>query len=739
MPKTKEYSKGLFWFNLCILAINNYLCRVRDFVRIALLLIGFCLVLPTAQAGSPVKGFEALLLKDYFKAKKIFSKGMKYNPEVSAYGLAVIYSRNDHPFYHKDSAYRYIVIADTSWQYAKERKKEKWAMYTWTRAGIDSMKQVISDQFFREARKTHSVEGYTTFMAQHPWSRHMAAVLESRDSLAFFQAMAKNTSTAYKEFLTTYPSSSYAAMADDNFYNSQFYELTGVGSIDSYLQFIEEHPNSPMLPEAERAVFKLVTEPNTLQAYELFVLGYGDNRNVEQGWAEFYQLYISEYSCERIRLFLEKYPQVPQKESIEQDLTWCDYDLLPNSIESFYEQEGRLCGFMNVEGKQIIPCKYEFVGAFQEGLAMVIQEGKYGFIDKLGNWRIPCNYDGAVDFHEGRAVVEKDGKYGMIDRNNRLLLPFIYEEIGEMSEGRIYVSKGDLYGYANENGTLVIPEKFNEAFDFADETAKVEENGKYGYINRDGAFVIEANYEELSPFTDSLMLCTVDGRNGLITRNGTVVIEAIYEQIGYFKEGLALVAHGDTVEYININGEVVISKGYKTYPNFLHKGEFYQGSAIVMNRKGKYGKVNPFGNVVTDFKYDNLGLGGKFFPFEKEEMWGLMSSSNSILISPTYESIDVVDEAYIIARLGDSLGVLDPNGNLLMPIVFKEIEYLKDGAFVVNENDKYALFLKEKRISEAEYDAISLFNDDFVLLVKGKDYAYFDLKRSMLIKTKESE
>lgn len=712
---------------------------MRDFIRIAFLLIGFFLLLPTAQAASPAKGYDALMLKDYFKAKKIFTKGMKYNPESSSYGLAIIYSRNDNPFHNKDSAYRYVVIADTSWQYAKDGKKEKWAVYTWTRAGIDSMKQVISDEFFREARKTHSVEGYTLFMKQHPWSRFMNAALESRDSMAFFQAMEKNTAAAYKEFTTTYPNSSYASMAEDNFYNSQFYELTGVGSVDSYMKFIEEHPNSPMLPEAERAVFKLVTEPNTLQAYELFVLGYGENRNVKQGWAEFYQLYISEYSCDRISLFLEKYPQVPQKESIEQDLAWCDYDLLPNSIQSFHEQEGRLFGFMNMEGKQIIPCKYEFVGVFKEGLAMVIQEGKYGFIDKLGNWRIPCKYEGAADFREGRAVVEMDGKYGMIDRNNRLLLPFMYEDIGEMSEGRIYVSKGDLYGYANENGTLVIPEKFGEAFDFADHTAKVEENEKFGYINRDGAAVIQVIYEELTPFTDSLMLCMVGGRKGLITRNGTVVIEPIYEQIGDFKEGLALIAHGDTVEYININGEVVISKGYKTYPNFLHKGEFYQGSAIVMNKKGKYGKINPFGNVVTDLKYDNLGLGGKFIPFEKEEMWGLMSSSNSILISPKYESIDVADETYIIARLGDSLGVLDPNGNILLPIVFNEIEYLKNGAFVVSENDKYALFVKDKRISEAEYDDISLFNDDFVLLVKGKDYAYFDLKRSMLIKTEEGE
>ncbi len=691
----------------------------------------------TAHASGISKGYEALQVKDYFKAKKLFSKGMKYNPEAASYGLSIIYSRNDNPFYNRDSAYRYIIIADTNWIHARERKKEKWAKYGWTRSGIDSMKQVISDQFFVEVKKAHSVAAYTNFMSNHPWSKHMERALAVRDSLAFFQAMQENTSSAYKDFLSTYPQSTYAPMAEDNFFNSQFYEKTEKGSLDSYLKFIDEHPNSPMLPEAERAVYKLVTDPNTLQSYELFVLGYENNRYNEQAWREYYELYISEYSCDRIKLFLEKYPQAPNREAIEQELSWCDYELLPNSIESFYEEEGRLCGFMNVDGKQIIPCKYDFVGAFREGLAVVIKEGKYGYIDKLGNEQIPCSYDGASDFREGRAVVEKDEKYGLIDRNNRLLLPFMYEDMGEMSEERVYVSKGDLYGYADLNGALVIPEKFGEAFDFFEHSAKVEEDGKYGMINRDGEYVIRPEYEDLTPITDSLILCMVDGKKGLLTRNGTVVIEPLYEQIGAFSDGLALVSHGDTVEYINIAGEVVISKGYRTYPNFLLKGEFRQGGAIVLNKKGKYGKINTYGNVVTDLQYDNLGTGSKFVPFEKEEMWGLMSASNKVLISPKYESIDLVDEQYVIARQEDSLGVLDPNGNIIIPFAFNEIEYLKDGAFMVEEDGKYALFVKEQRISEAEYDAISLFNDDFVHLIKGKDYAYYDLKRGMLIKTEQ--
>mgnify|MGYP000078089620 CR=1 FL=1 len=703
--------------------------------RIAIVISTLFICCNVVHASRVKNGFEALKVKDYFKAKKLLSKGMKYNPEASSYGLSIIYSRSDNPFYDKDSAYRYIVIADTSWANAKEKKKEKWKVYDWTRPSIDSMLQLISGQFYSASKQVHTVECYTEFLFAHPWSNRYNEVLETRDSLAFFLAMQENTAEAYMDFLSAYPESSYAPMAEDNYHNSDFFEKTKDGSIDSYLKFIEEYPDSPMRPDAERTVYELVTEPNTLLAYELFVLGYESNSNNKRAWEEYYQLYISDYSKKRIQTFLDKYPTAPNKEEIEKDLIWYDYVLLRNSIN--FEYDGRKFGFINVDGEQIIDAKYDFVGPFSSGLAIVVNEEKYGFIDKLGRLRIPCEYESVTEFHEGRSVVEKGGKYGMIDRNNKLLLPFIYEDLGDVSNGLIYVSKGDKYGYANENGVLVIPEKFNEVFGFSEGIAKVEENGKYGMINVDGEYVINAIYEELTPLTDSLVLCVYKGKKGLLTKSGTVVISPKYNEIGAFHDGLALVSKTDTIEYININGEVVISKGYKTYPNFLLKGVFNQGTAIVY-KKDRYGKINPYGNVVTDIKYDNIGVGKTFTPFEKEGMWGLMSSSNKLLISAQYESMDLVDEKYVITRQEDSVGVLDVMGNIMIPLEFDGVEYLKNGAFIVSKDNLLGLYIEGVLCSEVKYETIGLFNDDFVHLIANDEYVYYDLVRSKLVVSKKT-
>ena len=65
-------------------------------------------------------------------------------------------------------------------------------------------------------------------------------------------------------------------------------------------------------------------------------------------------------------------------------------------------------------GKVIQDC--EEVYPFKEGLALVCQNGKYGFISKKGEMVIPCKYELATDFSEGLAVVRLGGKYGYVNK-----------------------------------------------------------------------------------------------------------------------------------------------------------------------------------------------------------------------------------------------------------------------------------------------------------------------------------
>ena len=68
--------------------------------------------------------------------------------------------------------------------------------------------------------------------------------------------------------------------------------------------------------------------------------------------------------------------------------------------------------------------EYDYDGIFGKGLARVSKDGKWGFVNKQGKVVIPIKYDLVYNignfrkfgFSEGFADVEKDGLCGVIDK-----------------------------------------------------------------------------------------------------------------------------------------------------------------------------------------------------------------------------------------------------------------------------------------------------------------------------------
>ena len=78
-------------------------------------------------------------------------------------------------------------------------------------------------------------------------------------------------------------------------------------------------------------------------------------------------------------------------------------------------------GFLNEEGKEIVPFIYPQAHDYSEGLAAVVNEhGKYLFIDKLGNVAIkPKKYDRVDKFQNGICKVYRKDKVWEIDREGK--------------------------------------------------------------------------------------------------------------------------------------------------------------------------------------------------------------------------------------------------------------------------------------------------------------------------------
>ncbi|MFR6236861.1 MAG: WG repeat-containing protein [Parabacteroides distasonis] len=83
--------------------------------------------------------------------------------------------------------------------------------------------------------------------------------------------------------------------------------------------------------------------------------------------------------------------------------------------------------------------EYESAFRFEEGLAMVKKNGRYGFIDKYGKEVIPLIYENIpYSFSDGLAKVKREGKWGYVNNQGEEVVACLYDDIA--SFGRI--SKG---------------------------------------------------------------------------------------------------------------------------------------------------------------------------------------------------------------------------------------------------------------------------------------------------------
>jgi hypothetical protein len=239
-----------------------------------------------------------------------------------------------------------------------------------------------------------------------------------RDQLAFEQAKMKNNSIVLKSYIDSLPESSFVQEAQHLFYDLQFQEYTKDRSLNSFVSFYIQCPENTHHMEAAKEIYSLATAQHTLEEYVSFVRTYQSNPFLNEAWRNVYKIYLKDYSEEKYHAFQQEYPDYPFMQELAVDMDLFQMKLYPVIKESRY-------GFMNGQGKLMIPAMYNEVGPFQEGLAVVSKDDKFGIIDKKNQEVVDFQYDEILEFVNNRAIVRKDQKYGVIDRLGKLIFPLV--------------------------------------------------------------------------------------------------------------------------------------------------------------------------------------------------------------------------------------------------------------------------------------------------------------------------
>jgi len=227
-------------------------------------------------------------------------------------------------------------------------------------------------------------------------------------------------------------------------------------------------------------------------------------------------------------------------------------------------------GYCTSKGKRKIGTIYSYAGAFNQGMAPVIDaEGNGFFIDTEGNkvfvvdteetvtelgvmssaeiyavnngreWnyyhksgeQIMGGFTEASTLANGLAACKTNAGWQIYDTSGNVRIDAVYDDVlldekrVAYRNERLFVKSGDVYKMIDASGSQIGTDVYEDAKVFCETTyAAVKKGGKWGFIDKDGNWFIEPAYENARSFSNGYAAVQMDGQWGFINMDKELCI-----------------------------------------------------------------------------------------------------------------------------------------------------------------------------------------------------------------------
>ena len=351
-------------------------------------------------------------------------------------------------------------------------------------------------------------------------------------------------------------------------------------------------------------------------------------------------------------------------------------------------------GFMNIEGKEVIPPQYQKIRRYSQGLAAVAINGQWGFIDHKGNFILKPKFEDASSFSENLAAVKINGKWGFVNQKGKFLIPPQFDNALPFHKGvaPVYSRTKKGWGAIDKKGVIVFPfcgaflypihwNKYtiffnHKGFWFVNKTGKncyipfareintlppdnvpipvlvrkeIGENAidRWGYFQESGKWLIPPTFEEAKRFEKGYALFKKNGKWGLIDQKGDFIVQPKFEDANSFSENLAAVKLNGRWGFIDKKGNVIIQ------PEFDAVRSSFGTTAhlTLVQKKKKWGIIDCKRiSIAISPEFDFIQeMEGNFWKIKEKNCWGIVRSNGKILAKPVYRIIEEFSENGLVA------------------------------------------------------------------------------------------
>lgn len=402
-----------------------------------------------------------------------------------------------------------------------------------------------------------------------------------------------------------------------------------------------------------------------------------------------------------------------------QEVLPCQYDgieFLPNSnnrMVRVYVQEPKY-GLIDTLGQLRVRTMYEQLGSFAEGRLAVNNADNWGFVNIDGLEVIPCRFREVQNFQEGLAAVRLGRSWGFIDKQGDVEIDFLYRRAGNFSNGLTWViAENGKAGFVNRQNEFVIQPRFDRAYDFYKGVARVVEDGKFTLIDTLGRYLLRQRFTDIGPFNQHGVAVVSYGnervRYGLINLQGQMLSTEDFLGIEVFSEGLAVAKGKDGYGYIDTTGRLVIPCRYS------RAGNFSEGRAVVQ-LAGQCGYIDAQGNEIIPCRYSRCQdfSGGRAVVYQGIRKAGLIGHNGEQIVEPSLDRLLKFQEGRGLMRDDDYRFYYITENSSQHESYYQHASAFQHGVAVVQINGKWGIInQKGIEIIPPKYDWIDDFDNGF--------------------------
>lgn len=655
-------------------------------------------------SGKLPKAFEALKIYDYFKAKELFYKQLKYNDPCARYGLALIYYRNDNPFHQLDSALKYCT---QGFNHLNNGSTQTFSGFTIDRGSLSELCDSISSKIYAKIEDAPDILLLEKFL--HSAYLANPSLLEKafnlRDELEYEKIIRFNKSDSTRSFIITHPQSKLVKDASFQYDRQLFEEQTSGSSIEEYFTFLKRNPNNNMINSSYEKLFELCRKNSDVKNLKRFIDEFPNSPQYNEAWKLLFSLSVHTFNNEELQSFLNEYPRFPFKNSILKELELNKISLYP------YEKE-ELFGYINEKGELRLKIEYETATAFQEGLAVVSKNDSVFYINKENSRAFDSYYEEAFSFRNGLAPVKKNGVGLLINRQGQTVQTF--EEINEISDDIYIMRTGGKYGAMDAYGKILFEPQFDKIGDFKNGAAYYSNEGKYGFLTKQG-LVFKAEYEWISDFSETGAAIIKQGNlYGIINTESKKILESEYDQIVKCSRDIYLVIKNNFYGFFHLNGCFLAPVNFDYMRD--KPAEFYSnGNWLRLIKKNEAmvdqnGKVQIEKNDLEEMNFPSCGL----IKAKKKSKFGYLDKKLNIAIPFKYTTASDFIDSTAIVTLKEQYLLIDIHGKELFRSDEK-IEYKASGIFLCEAEDGM-LLNKKGEVLFKEVNQVQNYNNHLLII-----------------------